>query len=91
MCVSDHMEFQNRVGRFFLFCSKFLHGDDRETMSERGNPWEFPKILEKVSGWGSEVKTRHDRVYNIFMPKYICRACRCISSVFSVNASCVVV
>ena len=31
-------------------------------MSERGNPWEFPKILEKVSGWGSGVKTRYGRV-----------------------------
>ena len=44
-------------------------------MSERGNPWESPKILENVSGWGSGVKARHGRV--IFMPKYICRACRC--------------
>ena len=31
-CVSGRMEFQNRVGRFFLFCSKFLYGDDRETI-----------------------------------------------------------
>ena len=64
-------------------------------MSEWGNPWESPKILEKVSGWGIGVKTRHRRVtcnMQLFMPKYICHACRCISSVFfSVNASCVVV
>ena len=31
-------------------------------MSERGNPWESPKILEKVSGWGSGVKARHGRL-----------------------------
>ena len=62
-------------------------------MSERGNPWESPKILEK-SGWGSGVKARHGRVtcnIQFFMPKYICRTCRCISNVFSVTASCVVV
>ena len=44
-------------------------------MSERGNPWESPKILEKVSGWGSGVKARHGRVscnIQIFMPMYIC-------------------
>ena len=53
-------------------------------MSERGNPWESPKILEK-SEWGAGVKARHGRVtcnIQIFMPKYICRACRCMSSVF---------
>ena len=31
-------------------------------MSERVNPWESPKIFEKVSGWGSGVKARHGQV-----------------------------
>ena len=31
-------------------------------MSERGNPWESPKILEKVSGLGSGVKASHCQV-----------------------------
>ena len=30
MCVSGHMEFQNRVGRFFYILFKVLYGDDRE-------------------------------------------------------------
>ena len=87
MCVSGHMEFQNRVGRFyFYFVRFFLYGDDRETIYPNGEtPGNPLKILEKVSGWGSGVKTRHGRVtcnIQLFMPKYICRACRCISSIF---------
>ena len=74
MCVSGHMEFQNWVGRFFFILFKFLYGDGRETICPNGEIPRNPlKILEKVSGWGSGVK---------ILPKYICRACRCISSVF---------
>ena len=62
MCVSGLMEFQNRVGRFFLFCSKFLYGDDRETICPNGEiPGNPLKSLKKVGG-GSGVKARHGRV-----------------------------
>ena len=63
-------------------------------MSERGNPWESPKILEKVSGWGSGVKARHGRVTcNIF---FLCLSIYAVrvgvyQVFFSVSASCVVV
>ena len=51
MCVSGHMEFQNRVDRFFLFCSKFLYGDDRETICPNGEILRNPlKSLKKVGG-----------------------------------------
>ena len=42
MCVSGYMEFQNTENRdggwdfFFLFCSKFLHGYNRETVCQNG-------------------------------------------------------
>ena len=54
MCVSGHMEFQNRVGRLFLFCSKFLYEDDRETICPNGEiPGNPLKSLKKVGGgWG---------------------------------------
>ena len=55
MFVSGHMEFQNRVGRFFFYIRfEFLYGDDRETICPNGEtPGNPLKILEKVSGWGS--------------------------------------
>ena len=80
------MEFQNRVSSFFLlFCSKFLYRDDRETICPNGEIPGNPLKSLKKSGWGSGVKAWHGRVtcnIQFFMPKYICRACRCISSVF---------
>ena len=51
MCVSGHMEFQNRVGRFFLFCSKFSYGVDRETICPNGEvPGSPLKSLKKLVG-----------------------------------------
>ena len=50
MCVSGYMEFQNRVGRqdYFLFCSKFLHWNKRETVCQNGKiPWNPLKIIKK--------------------------------------------
>ena len=53
ICVSGHMEFYNRVGRFFLFCSKFLYGDDRETICpNREIPGSPLKSLKKLVGGG---------------------------------------
>ena len=64
-------------------------------MSELGNPWESPKILEKVSGWGSGVKARHVRVagnIQIFLCLSIYAVRVGVYQVFfSVSASCVVV
>ena len=52
MCVSGHKEFQKRVGRFFLlFCSKFLYGDDRETICPNGEIPGCPlKSLKELVG-----------------------------------------
>ena len=48
MCVSGHMEFQNRVGRYFLFCSKILYG---ETICPNGEiPGSPLKSLKKLVG-----------------------------------------
>ena len=50
MCVLGYMEFQNRVGRFFLFCF-ILYGDDRETICPNGEiPGNPLKSLKKVGG-----------------------------------------
>ena len=64
-------------------------------MSEPENPWESPKIIEKVSRWGSGVKARHGRVtYNIQF--FLCLSIYAVRVgvyrvFFSVRASCVVV
>ena len=58
MCVSGYMEFQNRdgtVGRiFFLFCSKFLHGNNRETVCQDGkipgNPLKQVRVSSEKLG-----------------------------------------
>ena len=81
--------------QLYKFCSKFLYGDDRKTICPNGEiPGSPLKSLKKLVSGGSGVKARHGRVtgnIQFFMPKYICRACRGISSVFSVSASCVIV
>ena len=53
MCVSGHMEFQNRVGRFFFVLFKVFIWGGRETICPNGEiPGNPLKSLKKLVGGG---------------------------------------
>ena len=56
MCVSGYMEFQNRDSRYFLiFCSKFLHRNNRETICQNGKNLMESSENTKKNRWHSRV------------------------------------